>query len=90
MGRAILALYRSAEQPVMAQAGRDLENATASPGLSIVATEDPYAGTDDMKRRAAQRAGAQTEVLDGLGHWWMVQDPARGAKTLTDFWESLG
>ena len=90
MGRAILALYRSAEQPVMAEAGRDLENATASPGLSIVATEDPYVGTDDMKRRAAQRAGARTEVLDGLGHWWMVQDPARGAKTLTDFWESLG
>jgi len=29
------------------------------------------------------------EVLDGLGHWWMVQDPARGAAALTRFWESL-
>jgi hypothetical protein len=24
--------------------------------------------------------------LDGLGHWWMLQDPARGAKMLEDFW----
>jgi pimeloyl-ACP methyl ester carboxylesterase len=28
-------------------------------------------------------------VLDGLGHWWMVQEPARGAVALTDFWSSL-
>ena len=26
------------------------------------------------------RAGARTDVLEGLGHWWMVQDPARGAR----------
>ena len=36
------------------------------------------------------RAGAHTEVLDGLGHWWMVQDPARGAAAFTRFWETLG
>jgi hypothetical protein len=28
-------------------------------------------------------------VLEGLGHWWMVQDPARGAAALTHFWDSL-
>ena len=38
---------------------------------------------------AAERAGARTTVLDGLGHWWMVQDPQRGAAALTEFWESL-
>jgi hypothetical protein len=74
----------------MAEAGRDLENATARPGLSLVATEDPYVGSDELRRRAADRAGAGTEVLDGLGHWWMVQDPARGAAALTRFWETLG
>jgi hypothetical protein len=42
-----------------------------------------------MCRRAAGRAGASVEVLDGLGHWWMVQDPAVGAAALTRFWESL-
>ena len=31
-------------------------------------------------RRTAARAGARTEVLDGLGHWWMVQNPVRGAE----------
>jgi pimeloyl-ACP methyl ester carboxylesterase len=89
MGRAILSLYRSAAQPAMAEAGRALENAAARPGLSLLATEDPYIGPDDHRRRAADRAGASTAVLDGLGHWWMVEDPARGAEALTRFWETL-
>jgi pimeloyl-ACP methyl ester carboxylesterase len=89
MGRAILALYRSARQPALAESGRALETAAARPGLSLSATEDPFVGTDEMRRRAADRAGARTEVLDGLGHWWMVEDPARGAAALTRFWGSL-
>ncbi|BBY14936.1 alpha/beta fold hydrolase [Mycolicibacterium litorale] len=89
MGRAILALYRSASQPALADAGRALENAAARPGLSLVATEDPFVGTDEMRRRAAGRAGARTEVLHGLGHWWMVEDPTVGAAALNRFWASL-
>jgi hypothetical protein len=90
MGRAILSLYRSARQPAMAEAGRALENSAARPGISLLATEDPYIGSDALRRRAADRAEARTEVLDGLGHWWMVQDPARGAGALARFWETLG
>ncbi len=90
MGRAILILYRSARQPAMADAGRGLEAAAARPGLSLLATEDPYVGSDELRRRAADRAGARTEVLDGLGHWWMVEDPQRGAAALTGFWDKLG
>ncbi|HYO00414.1 MAG TPA: alpha/beta hydrolase [Mycobacterium sp.] len=89
MGRAILQLYRSAAQPAIAEAGQELEKAAARPGLSILATEDHYVGSDEMRRRAAARAGARTEVLDGLGHWWMVQDPSRGAAALIRFWDSL-
>jgi pimeloyl-ACP methyl ester carboxylesterase len=89
MGRAILLLYRSARQPAMADAGRELDKAAARPGLSILATEDTYVGSEMIRRRAAERAGARTEVLDGLGHWWMMQDPARGAAALTRFWETL-
>ena len=89
MGRAILLLYRSARQPAMAEAGRGLEAAAARPGLSLLATEDHYVGSEELRRRAADRAGARTEVLDGLGHWWMCQDPARGAAVLTRFWETL-
>jgi pimeloyl-ACP methyl ester carboxylesterase len=89
MGLAILLLYRSARQPVMAQAGRDLDKAAARPGLCMLATEDHYVGSPEIRRRAAARAGARTEVLEGLGHWWMVQDPALSATVLTRFWESL-
>lgn len=88
MGRAILALYRLAAQPVVAEMGRSLAHAAARPGLSILATEDDNVGSETMRRRAAERAGARTAVLDGLGHWWMVQDPARAARTLAAFWES--
>jgi pimeloyl-ACP methyl ester carboxylesterase len=89
MGRAILRLYRSAAQPAMADAGRLLPNAAARPGLSLLATDDPYIGLEETRRRAGDRAGARTEVLAGLGHWWMAQDPARGAEILSRFWETL-
>jgi pimeloyl-ACP methyl ester carboxylesterase len=89
MGAAILRLYRSAAQPVLAEAGVALGNAAARPGLAILATEDHFVGSDEIRRRAADRAGARTEVLDGLGHWWMIEDPARGAEVLTRFWAAL-
>ncbi|MGW2330465.1 alpha/beta fold hydrolase [Streptomyces sp. NPDC001700] len=89
MGRAVLALYRSAAQPVMAELGRDLERASLRPGLTLLPTEDHAVGTAEQRRRAARRAGAGAVTLDGLGHWWMTHDPARGARALTRFWSSL-
>lgn len=89
MGRCVLALYRSAAQPVMAELGRGLPAAAQRPGLAVLATEDHFVGSDEMRRRAAERAGARVGVLDGLGHWWMLQDPPRGAEMLTRFWASL-
>lgn len=89
MGRAILALYRSAAQPTMAELGRDLPAAARRPGLCLLATDDTSMGSDALRRRAAVRAGARVATLDGLGHWWLVQDPARGAGALRDFWASL-
>jgi pimeloyl-ACP methyl ester carboxylesterase len=86
MARCILALYRNAAQPMMARLGKNLEAAAARPGLAVLATEDRNVGTDEMRRRAAARAGARVAVLDGLGHWWMVQDPQRAAAMLDDFW----
>ncbi|MEU9184129.1 alpha/beta fold hydrolase [Streptomyces sp. NPDC048484] len=86
MGRAILTLYRSAAQPVMAELGHQLEHASQRPGLALIATADHMVGTDLQRRRAARRAGARVDTLEGLGHWWMAQDPARGARALTAFW----
>lgn len=74
----------------MAELGRNLEAAAASPGLAVLATADGLVGTDDQRRRSAARAGARVAVLDGLGHWWMTQDGARaGADALADFWAGL-
>ncbi|MCV7300217.1 alpha/beta hydrolase [Mycobacterium barrassiae] len=90
MGRAVLSLYRSAAQPgEMAEAGGGLQRCAARPGLSLLATADTFVGSEEIRRRAAERAGARTEVLDGLGHWWMVEDPTRGADALTRFWGTL-
>jgi pimeloyl-ACP methyl ester carboxylesterase len=90
MGRCILALYRSAVQPAMSNWGQAIGSARARPGLVIIATEDHYTGGEALARRAAERAGAKVAVLQGLGHWWMCQDPAAGAQMLDDFWASLG
>ena len=90
MARCILGLYRDAAQPAMARLGEKLPAAAARPGLAVLATEDHFVGTDEQRRRAAVRAGAQLVTLDGLGHWWMVQDPARSAAMLTNFWAVVG
>lgn len=86
MGQSILMLYRSAAQPAAARAGENLAAAAARPGLALLPTDDSFVGTDEQRRRASARAGARVEVLDGLGHWWMTQDPAGTAGLLVDFW----
>ncbi|MEU0795414.1 alpha/beta hydrolase [Amycolatopsis sp. NPDC005961] len=88
MGRAILTFYRSAAQPVMAELGRALPAAAARPGLAVLGTDDHFVGSEALRRRSAERAGARVLTLNGLGHWWMVQDPGRAARALTEFWTS--
>lgn len=89
MGRCILALYRSAAQPAMSQFGADLSGLASKPGLVIIATEDQFTGGEELARRTAERADEQVAVLEGLGHWWMLQDPAAGAAALNAFWATL-
>jgi len=86
MARCILGLYRDAAQPAMARLGANLPAAAARPGLAVVASEDRNVGTEEMRRRAAARAGARVGVLEGLGHWGMVQGRKRGAAVLEHFW----
>jgi pimeloyl-ACP methyl ester carboxylesterase len=87
MARCILALYRSAAQPAMAELGRDLEKAAARPGLCLLASADPFASRqgEELHQRSAGRAGASVTVLEGPGHWWMLQDPKRGADAISAF-----
>lgn len=86
MAASILALYRSAVD-VGTEWGPDFED-IPKPGLVLLPTEDPFLSHEGAKR-GAERAGARTAELEGLGHWWMLQDPARGAAELETFWASL-
>ena len=89
MGRAILALYRSAAQPVMRDLGTGLTRAAAKPGLALIATEDSFCGGEALARRSAKCAGAQAAVLQGAGHWWMCQQPKQAADAINAFLAKL-
>jgi pimeloyl-ACP methyl ester carboxylesterase len=89
MARCILALYRSAAQPKMREWGVELEAAERRPALVVIATEDHYTGGPDAAQRSADRFGAHVARLDGLGHWWMLQDPKRGAAAIAAFLRTL-
>lgn len=86
MGRCVLGLYRDAAQPAMRILGEQLSEADLPPGLVVVATGDPYAGTDEQRTEVAARLGATTVTLDGAGHWWMLENPANSATVLAEFW----
>ena len=57
------------------------------PGLAL--HRSPTTTSSAYGRHAPAGRGRGSEVLDGLGHWWMLQDPARGVAVLTEFWASL-
>jgi pimeloyl-ACP methyl ester carboxylesterase len=86
MADCILALYRSAIS-VGKEWAPDFHD-IAAPGHVLLASEDPFLNAS-LAREAAARAGATVTDLDGLGHWWMLQDPARGAAVLEEFWATL-
>lgn len=86
MADSVLRLYRSAVD-VGREWGPEFLD-VARPGLVVVPSDDPFLSPDGA-RRAAARAGASVAELEGLGHWWMLQDPARGAAVLETFWTSL-
>lgn len=85
MGRCILALYRDAAQPAMADLGFNIAAAGQRPGLCILAAKDHYTGGGVMHRRIAKRANARlTELLD-VGHWWMCEKPGLAAHTVASW-----
>ncbi|HXQ60652.1 MAG TPA: alpha/beta hydrolase [Acidimicrobiales bacterium] len=86
MARCILALYRSAVD-VGREWGPDFHD-IAKPGLILLPSDDPFLSADGA-RSSVKRTGAALSELPGVGHWWMLQDPARAAAVLTDFWASV-
>ena len=86
MADCILALYRSALD-VGKEWAPDFHD-IAPPGRILIPSEDAFL-SGDLSRNSARRTGASVTELDGLGHWWMLQDPERGAAVLQEFWASV-
>jgi len=86
MGRCILGLYRDAAQPAMAELGRRVIGSPLPRGLGIVATADAYV-PQQYGEEIIDQLGAEHLLLDGLGHWWMIEDPVTAARGLIEFWE---
>jgi pimeloyl-ACP methyl ester carboxylesterase len=82
----ILTLYRSAVD-VGTEWSPDFHD-IAPPGRVLVPSDDAFLNAE-LSRDSARRTGASVTELDGLGHWWMLQDPARGAAVIEDFWASI-
>ena len=86
MADSILTLYRSAVD-VGDEWGPEFQD-IPKPGLVVIAPEDGLSNPERAEAAAA-RAGATVHRLDGLAHWWLLEDPGRGARMLEDFWSSL-
>jgi pimeloyl-ACP methyl ester carboxylesterase len=56
--------------------------------LVVSAERDPFDDTV-AARAVAARLGARVAVLPDAGHFWMLEDPARAARVLSDFWAGL-
>lgn len=85
MASSILALYRSAVPNPHADWGTDTP--AHAPGLVLIPTADPF-GDAALATEVATTLGARTAELEGLGHWWPLEDPAGAAETLRSFWSA--
>jgi pimeloyl-ACP methyl ester carboxylesterase len=73
--RAILKLYRSAPEDVLARAGERLGDVEA-PALVVWGTHDPFIPTSFAHAYADALGGpARVELDDGAGHWFWVDRP---------------
>jgi pimeloyl-ACP methyl ester carboxylesterase len=86
MSAAILALYRSAQPNFHADWGAAVAGPVAAPGLVLVPTADAMDG-GTQNDEIARSWGARVVRLEGLSHYWMVQDPERAAGILDDFYQ---
>lgn len=84
MAECILSLYRSA---VNISTDWAHDGTASRPGLVLVGSGDIFAN-EAQSREIAKDLGAEFATLPGLGHWWLLQDPAAGAAALKAFWST--
>ena len=79
IGKAVLAVYRSAAQPVMRDLGSGLSRATTKRGLALIATDDPTAAA----RCSRALCQARRRTGRGFGRSGSLVDVSAARKVLT-------
>ncbi len=88
--RAVLKLYRATPAPAMG-ALRDPLRQLDRPALVVWGTEDVYIPWRQAERQRESFPSARIQLLEGLGHWPFLEDPARVAEHVLPFLrEQLG
>jgi pimeloyl-ACP methyl ester carboxylesterase len=72
--RAVLRLYRSAPEAVLARAGAQLGRITC-PALVLWGERDPYIPPSFAHAYADALPDATAQVVPGAGHWPWLQEP---------------
>jgi pimeloyl-ACP methyl ester carboxylesterase len=85
--RAVLKLYRATPADSLATPAAALR-ALDPPALVIWGTKDAYLPAEQAERQRQTFPSAQVELLDGLGHWVMLEDPERVASLVIPFLKS--
>ena len=82
-GRAVLALYRSADPEVLEAGGEHLDRLDC-PALVVWGAQDPYISVDEGRFYEARLPRARLLALPEAGHWPWIDDPSVIA-TVTGF-----
>lgn len=82
--RAVLKLYRATPASAMG-ALREPVRALDRPALVVWGTDDVYIPWQQADRQRESFPSASIELLEGLGHWPFLEDPARVAELVIPF-----
>jgi pimeloyl-ACP methyl ester carboxylesterase len=82
--RAVLKLYRATPAATLAGPAAALRPLDR-PALVIWGTQDAYLPCEQAERQRQAFPSARVELLDGHGHWVMLEDPGRVASLVIPF-----
>jgi pimeloyl-ACP methyl ester carboxylesterase len=82
--RAVLKLYRATPASAMAPLSEPLRELDR-PALVVWGTDDVYIPWQQAERQRESFPSARIELLEGLGHWPFLEDPAHVAELVIPF-----
>ena len=82
--RAVLKLYRATPAAAMG-ALREPLRGLDRPALVVWGTDDAYIPWQQAERQRESFPSAEVQLLEGLGHWPFLEDPARVAEQVIPF-----